>query len=106
MSLYASPTDTLNLMARSLVVQRRYATEDEALRDFALSAIRNKIAHYQRRIKALQRKYGVDFDAFSVRLQGRATPNEEDDWLAWRSARRMQADWHQVYRELRDERSR
>lgn len=105
MVLQVSPADTLNLMARSLVVRRKYATEDDALRDFALSAVRNKLTYYQRRIKALQRKHGADFDAFSARLQGQATPDDEDDWLAWRSARRMQTDWQQVYRELRDERS-
>jgi hypothetical protein len=92
-------------MARSLVVRRKYAAEDDALRDFALSAIRNKLTYYQRRIRALQRKHGADFDAFSARLRGQAAPDEEDDWLAWRSARRMQTDWQQVYRELRDERA-
>ena len=105
MTLQVSPADTLNLMARSLVVRRKYATEDDALRDFALAAVREKFAYYQRRIRALQRKYGVDFDAFSARLQGRAAPDEEDDWLAWRSAHRMQTDWQQIYRELRDERA-
>lgn len=105
MTLQVSPKDTLTLLARSLVAQRKYATEDDALRDFALSAVRSRLAYYQRRIRMLQRKHGADFDAFSARLQGQATPDEEDDWLAWRSARRMQSDWQQVYRELRDERA-
>jgi len=104
MVLRSTPTDTLNLLAQSLVIRRKYASTDEALRDFALSAVRSKLACYQRRVRALERKYGSDFDAFSARLLDRATPNEEDDWLAWRSARRMQADWQQVYRELRNER--
>jgi len=97
MSLHVSPIDTLNLLARSLVVRHKYATEDEALRDFAAAAVRSKVVYYQRRMKAMERKYGTDFAAFSARLQGRATLSEEDDWLAWRSARRMQADWQQIY---------
>ena len=33
---------------------------------------------------------------FSARLKGRATPAEEDDWLAWQSARRRLADWEEM----------
>jgi hypothetical protein len=58
---------------------------------------------YRRRIRKLERQYAMEFDAFTARLQGRATPAEEDDWLAWQSARHMLADWQQVYQDLRDE---
>jgi hypothetical protein len=102
MTLQVSPVDTLRLLARSMVAMHRYADVDAALRDFAVAAVRTKLVYYQRRIKAMERKHGADFDAFTARLEGRATPSEEDDWLAWRSAQRMQADWQQVYRELRD----
>jgi len=37
-------------------------------------------------------------------LEGQATPSEEDDWLAWRSARSMLMDWQLAYQELQDER--
>lgn len=100
-----SPTEILTTVAGSLVASQRYATMDDALRDLALSAVRSKILHYRRRIRRLERKYATDFDTFSERLQGRATPAEEDDWFAWRSARRMLADWQQSYRDLSDERA-
>ncbi len=98
-----SPTEILASVAGSLVATQRYATMDAALRDLALSAVRGKTLHYRRRIRRLERKYATDFDTFSERLQGRATPAEEDDWFAWRSARRMLADWQQSYRDLSDE---
>ncbi|MDO9129243.1 MAG: hypothetical protein Q7U34_05190, partial [Anaerolineales bacterium] len=72
----------------------------------ALAAVRNKTVYYRRRIRGLERKYGIKFDAFTAQLKGRATPAEEDDWLAWRSAEHMLADWEQTCTDLLHDRSR
>ena len=106
MSHSVTPADILTTVAGSLVAKQKYSSLEEALRGLALSAVRSKTAYYQRRIRKLERKYATDFDSFSTRLKGRATPAEEDDWLAWRSARRMLADWQQAYRDLRNDRPR
>ena len=100
MSLSTSPSNVLNTLARSLVAKQAYPSVEEALRELALTAVRSKIAYYQRRIRSMERKHGTSFDKFSLRLKGRATPAQEDDWLAWRSAQRMLADWHNTYRDL------
>lgn len=100
MSFRTSPTNILNTVAGSLVAKQKYASIEEALWELALSAVRSKTVYYRRRIRKLEHKYATDFDAFTARLKGRATPTEEDDWLAWRSARRMLADWQQTYRDL------
>jgi len=100
MSLTASSVDVLTTIARSLVVAQKFASVEEALQEMALSEVRRKKAYYRRRIRTLERKYDADFDAFSARLQGRASPAEEDDWLAWRSANRMLSDWQRMYEEL------
>lgn len=100
MSLATSPADVLTTIARSFVIAQKYATMEEALWGMAVSEVRCKIAYYRRRVRALERKYGSDFDTFSARLKGRATPAEEDDWLAWRSANSMLADWQRVYEGL------
>lgn len=100
------PTSILSKVAGSLVAQQRYASVEEALWELALSAVRSKAAHYRRRIRRLERKYVTDFDTFAARLKGRATPAEEDDWLAWRSAQHMLADWQQAYRDLCNDRPR
>ncbi len=97
-----SPTTILNQLASSMVATQRYATQEEALWELALSAIREKTTHYRRRIRKLERKYGVDFDTFTTRLQNQATPAQEDDWLAWRSAQRMLSDWQKAYQDLHD----
>ena len=106
MSNSASPTDILTIVAGTLVAKQTYASIEDALRGLALSAVQSKAAYYRRRIRKFERKHSTDFDSFSARLKGRATPAEEDDWLEWRSARRMLADWQQAQRDLLDDRSR
>lgn len=88
--------DVLTTIARSLVVAQECPSIEEALQGMAVSEVQRKIAYYQRRIRGLERKYGTDFDTFTARIQGRATPSEEDDWLAWRSANSMLADWQKT----------
>ena len=99
-----SPTTILQQVAHSLVARKRYATVEEALWELALSAVRSKTVSYQRRIRKLENKYGTDFDQFTLRLKNQATPIEEDDWLAWRSAKNMLADWKKAYQDLLHER--
>ena len=100
MTSMTSSVDVLTTIARSMVVSQEYASVEEALQHMALSQVEGKIAYYRRRIQTLERKYNADFQTFSARLQGRATPAEEDDWLAWRSAHRMLADWQKTSEEL------
>ncbi|MBI5291570.1 MAG: hypothetical protein HY872_06820 [Chloroflexi bacterium] len=106
MTVTTSSTTILNKVASSLVATQKYATIEEALWELALTTVRNKVIYYQRRIRKLERKYHTDFDSFTIHLKGRATPAEEDDWLAWKSARRMLADWRKAYRDLLNERAR
>ena len=90
----------LDTIAGALVKQEKYHTKEEALRALALAAVHGKIGHYRRRILRLQRKHGKDFAAFSRSLQDNATPQQEDDWLDWRTARSMLDEWQAVYASL------
>lgn len=101
MALYHSPNSVLNKVARSLVARQRFATVEDALRDMAVSTVRNKVAYYRRRVRKMENKYRMDFDKFTARLKGKATPAQEDDWLAWKSARSMLSDWQKTYQDLR-----
>jgi hypothetical protein len=106
MTLYTSPNSVLNKVAASLVAAKRYSTTEEALWDMALSTVRSKVAYYRRRIRRMENKHGMDFDKFTARLKGKATPTQEDDWLAWKSARSMLTDWQKTYQDLLHEHSR
>lgn len=100
MSTSISATEVLHTVARTLVKKRKYQNIEQAFREMALITVRNKMTYYQRRLRRFERKYNTDFDTFTKRLKGRAIPDEEDDWFAWRSARSMAADWKQTYQEL------
>ena len=106
MTLYQSPTSVLNKVAGSLVATRRFATVEDALWDMAVSTVRGKVTFYKRRIRKMEQKYGMDFDRFTARLKGKATPAQEDDWLAWKSALSMLTDWQKTYQDLRHEQDR
>lgn len=105
MKLHTSPSSALTKMAKSLVAAKRYATTEEALWDMALTTVRGKVMYYRRRIRRLENKHGMDFDKFTARLKGKATPAQEDDRLAWKSARAMLQDWQQAYQDMLHERS-
>ncbi len=104
MSLNVTSATILKKVAGALVATRKYASIEDALWALALTAVRSKVARYQRRIRRLERKYGVDFDTFTIHLKGQATPAQEDDWLAWRSAQSMLVDWQLAYQELLNDR--
>jgi hypothetical protein len=106
MALQTSPSSVLTKVANSLVAAKRYSTTEEALWDMALSTVRGKIAYYRRRIRRLENKHGMDFDQFTAHLKGKATPAQEDDWLAWKSARSMLKDWQTTYKNLLHEQPR
>jgi hypothetical protein len=106
MIVYNTPNSVLNKVANSLVAARRFSTVEDALWDLAISAVRSKMSYYRRRIKKMENKYGMDFDKFTARLKGKATPDQEDDWLDWKSARSMLADWQKTYQDLLHEQNR
>jgi hypothetical protein len=95
-----SPTTILNGIADTLVIEARFASKEDALRSLARSAVRERMVRYRRRIQRLERKHGVDFAGFTRQIEGSATPQQEDDWLVWRSALDMVHEWQAIYQSL------
>lgn len=95
-----SPTTVLNGIADTLVLEAKFASKEDALRSLARAAVRERMVRYRRRIHRLERKHGTDFDGFTRIIAGSATPQQEDDWLSWRSAVDMLTEWQAVYQSL------
>ena len=91
-----TPTAVLNGIADTLVIEARFASKEDALRSLARSAVRERMVRYRRRIQRLERKHGTDFAGFTREIEGSATPQQEDDWLAWRSAIDMMQEWQAI----------
>lgn len=87
-----SPSAVLNRIADSLVVEARFASKEDAVRE--------RVLRYRRRIGRLERKHGVDFTGFTHQIEASATQQQEDDWLAWRSAIDMLNEWQAIYHDL------
>jgi len=93
--------DVLTTIAESLVATKKYKNRDEALYALAISEVDRKIAKYRRRISRLRKKHDMTFDEFTAHLNGRATIEQEDDWLEWEAAIDMLSDWEATKEELR-----
>ena len=92
--------DVLTTIAESLVATRKYHSLDEALYALAIGEVDRKIAKYRRRISHLKKKHGMTFDEFTTHLRGRATIEQEDDWLEWEAAIDMLSSWEATKKEL------
>ncbi|MFQ5812704.1 MAG: hypothetical protein ACE5I2_05880 [Anaerolineae bacterium] len=93
--------DVLTTIAESLVATQKYKSLDEALYTLAIGEVDRKIAKYRRRISRLRKKHDMTFDEFTAHLNGRATIEQEDDWLEWEAAIDMLSDWEATKKELR-----
>jgi hypothetical protein len=79
--------DVLTSVAERLVMTGMYSSSEEAVEALALAQIDRDIEKYQRRIAALEAKYGMNFEEFTAYLRNRATMEEEIDWEKWDDAR-------------------
>ena len=95
-----SPAAVLNEIVDTLVIEAKFASKEDALRSLARSAVRERMVRYRRRIQRLERKHGADFAGFTRQIESSATPQQEDDWLVWRSAIEMMNEWQKVYQSL------
>jgi hypothetical protein len=93
--------DVLTTIAESLVATKKYKSLDEALYALAIGEVDRKVAKYRRRINRLRKKHGMTFDEFTAHLRGKATIEQEDDWLEWEAAIDMLSDWEATKEELR-----
>lgn len=73
-----------------------YKDEKSVLTDIVLDYITRKIKQYDKTIRALKKKYGSDFNEFTLTIKNKATFAQEDDWMDWKSAIEMRQSWNNV----------
>jgi len=73
-----------------------YKDEKSVLTDIVLDYITRKIKQYDKTTRALKKKYGSDFNEFTLTIKNKATLDQEDDWMDWKSAIEMRQSWNNV----------
>jgi len=83
-------------ITKSFIMEGLYKDEKSVLTDIVLDYITRKIKQYDKTIRALKKKYGSDFNEFTLTIKNKATFAQEDDWMDWKSAIEMRQSWNNV----------
>ena len=90
----------LRKLIKSLVAAGLFNDEETALKALTADYIDRKIVQYREIIKGLEERHKESFQEFSKSLEGKATPELEEDWMEWKSAQVMLEAWNKVLKEI------
>jgi len=93
--------EVIPLLTEPFVRTGVYKSRGEALKELVLEQVRQRIEEAEEEIVSFRRKYAMDFDEFTASLAGEADTQEEDDWMAWESARDMLESWKAIEADIR-----
>jgi hypothetical protein len=86
----------LQNITKPFIIAGLYKDEKSVLTDIVLDYITRKIKQYDKTIRALKKKYGSDFNEFTLTIKNKATLDQEDDWMDWKSTIEMRQSWNNV----------
>ena len=89
----------LDRVAQPLIRAGVYASAEEFLRDTVRQLARHRIKESQQVIRGFEKQY-ISWEKFTDALLNVATPEQEDVWMEWESARRFLAAWQKLLKEL------
>lgn len=89
----------LEELAKPFVELGIYDSTEKFPKDVIKNVSTERIKTYERIVKKYERKYG-SFEEFTKRLEGKARPKLEDEWMDWESARNMLEAWKKASKEL------
>jgi hypothetical protein len=95
----AEYSKTLEEIAKPFIESGIYDSTDSFVSNLVKDFATRKIKQYERKIKALETKYG-SFEKFTRKLSVKAFPKQEDQWMEWEAARNILNAWKHVACEL------
>jgi hypothetical protein len=109
-------TTTMANVIEPFVRRGLFQTAEQAIIEMAQEYIMTQIKHYQKKIHALEKKYGMTFEEFNERLAEKSNQlethpdivlnqsvmSEEDDALDWKMAKEMLGSWLSLRTEIPD----
>ena len=88
--------EVLTSVARSMVAAGLYKDEETALKALAIEQIEKKIAAYHEQVRTFEQKYHHSLDEHNNLLQGKASMEEEEEWMEWKGATVMLEAWQKA----------
>jgi len=73
---------------------------ERAFRALLLDYVERQIAAYREKAGLFEARAQQSFEAFTASLQGRATPDEEEEWLDWEAALIFLRKWQQIHKQI------
>jgi len=92
--------DILEKVAKGMVAAGVYKDVKAAIQALAVEQIERKIAAYQKQVQKFERKYHLSLEERSRLLEGKASMQEEKEWMEWKGAAVMLDAWQNALQEL------
>ena len=92
------PEKILYDSAKPFVLSGMYKDEKAALTDITLNHVRRNIDKYDKSIQSLIKKHGRNFDQFTKDIKNKASFEQEEYWMDWKSAIEMRQSWDNFYK--------
>lgn len=92
--------DVLEKVAKGMVAAGLYKDVKTAIRALALEQVERKVAAYREKVQGFERKYSHGLEEHSRFLEGKASMEEEEEWMEWKGAVVMLEAWQRALQEV------
>jgi hypothetical protein len=92
--------EVLEKVAQGMVAVGLYKDVDAAIRALAVEQVERKIAAYREQVQEFERRYSHGLEEHSRLLEGRATMEEEEEWMEWKDAQVMLEAWQEALQKV------
>ena len=92
--------DVLETVAKGMVTAGLYKDIGAAIRALAVEQVERKIAAYREQVQEFERKYHHSLEEHSRLLEGKASMEEEEEWMEWKGTTVMLEAWQKALQEV------
>lgn len=89
----------LEHIAKPLVEAGIYESQEAFLREVVKDLAAHYIKMYEKTVNRYKTRHG-SLESFGAKIKGKATPNQEDEWMEWEAAQNMLRAWKNVAKSL------
>ncbi len=92
--------EVLESVAKSLVTTGVYKNEEAAIKALAIEQIERKILTYQSQVQQFEQRYQHTLEKHTRALEGKASMEEEDEWMVWKGVEVMLDAWQKALQDV------